>query len=78
MRRDGVRVAETARALGVVRGTVCKWFRNAAASTEEQAATGGQRGRPKGAKIRSMIVEKNPKQLEFRCQPSVSVSALGQ
>ena len=35
--------------LGVVRSTVCKQFRNAAASTEEEQATaGGQRGRHKG------------------------------
>ena len=35
MRREGFRVVEIAQALGVVRGTVYKWFRNAAASTEE-------------------------------------------
>ena len=32
MRREGFRVVEIAQALGVVRGTVYKWFRNAAAS----------------------------------------------
>ena len=48
MRREGFRAVELAQALGVVRGTVYKWFRNAAAFTEEQASTSGQRGRPKG------------------------------
>ena len=43
MRREGFRAVELAQALGVVRGTVYKWFRNAAACTEEQASTGGQR-----------------------------------
>ena len=75
MRREGFRVVEIAQALGVVRGTVYKWFRNAAASTEEQATAGGQRGRPKGmgskltpaqeSQIRKMIIDKNPKQLKF-------------
>lgn len=75
MRREGFRAVEIAKALGVVRGTVYKWFRNAAASSEEKATIGGQRGRPKGngsklsskqeERIRKMIVEKNPKQLKF-------------
>ena len=75
MRREGFRAVEIAQALGVVRGTVYKWFRNAAASTEEQATTGGQRGRPKGvgakltkqqeAQIRQQIIDKNLKQLKF-------------
>ena len=75
MRREGFRAVEIAQALGVVRGTVYKWFRNAAASTEEQATAGGQRGRPKGvgakltkqqeAQIRQQIIDKNPKQLKF-------------
>lgn len=75
MRREGFRAVEIAQALGVVRGTVYKWFRNAAASSEEQAMAGGQRGRPKGvgskltpeqeASIRSLIIDKSPKQLKF-------------
>ena len=36
MRREGYRVVEIAKALGVVRGTVYKWFRNAEASTEDR------------------------------------------
>ena len=48
MRREGFRAVEIAQALGVVRGTVYKWFRNAAASTEEQATAGRQTGRPTG------------------------------
>lgn len=75
MRREGFRVVEIARASGVVTGTVCKWFRNAEKTSEEQATTGGQRGRPKGigAKltaeqaqvIRNLIIDKNPRQLKF-------------
>ena len=75
MRRDGYRAVEIAKALGVVRGTVYKWFRNAASSSEEQAVEGGRRGRPKGigaklskeqeAMIRRMIIERNPGQLKF-------------
>ena len=75
MRREGFRVVEIAQALGVVRGTVYKWFRNAAVSTEAQATAGGQRGRPKGmgskfspaqeSQILKMIIDKNPKQLKF-------------
>ena len=75
MRREGFRVVEIAKALGVVRATVYKWFHNAAISGEEQATAGGQRGRPKGvgsklsvqqeAHIRNLIIEKNPKQLKF-------------
>lgn len=75
MRREGFRAVEIAQALGVVRGIVYKWFRNAAASTEEQATTGGKRGRPKGVgtkltkqqevQIRQQIIDKNPKQLKF-------------
>ncbi|HIU84705.1 MAG TPA: IS630 family transposase [Candidatus Aphodousia gallistercoris] len=75
MRREGYRVVEIAKALGVVRGTVYKWFRNAEASTEEQATVGGRRGRPQGvgakltpaqeAEIRRYVVSKNPKQLKF-------------
>ena len=58
-----------------MQGTVCKRFRNATASTEEQATTGGQRGRSKGgvakltkqqeAQIRQQIIDKNLKQLKF-------------
>ncbi len=75
LRREGYRVVEIAKALGVVRGTVYKWFRHAAATDEQSATQGGQRGRPKrvGAKlnaeqekkIRALIIEKNPKQLKF-------------
>lgn len=75
LRREGYRVVEIAKVLGVVRGTVYKWFRNAAASDEPSATKGGQRGRSKrvGAKlsaqqektIRAMIIDKNPKQLKF-------------
>lgn len=75
MRRKGVRVVEIASALGVVRGTVYKWFRNANASSEEDATKGGQRGRPQGvgakltpaqeAEVRKHVVTKNPKQLKF-------------
>ena len=72
MRREGFRAVELAQALGVVRGTVYKWFRNAAACTKEQALTGGQRGRPKGlgAKLTKQqearsSLGKNPKQLKF-------------
>lgn len=75
MRREGYRVVEIAKALGVVRGTVYKWFRNAAATSEEEATLGGQRGRPKGvgakltpdqeAEVRKHVIDKQPKQLKF-------------
>lgn len=75
MRREGYRAVEIAKALGVVRGTVYKWFRNAAATNEQQATVGGQRGRRKGVgaklseqdekKIRAMIIDKAPRQLKF-------------
>ena len=75
MRREGFRVVEISRALGVVTGTVYKWLRNAKSTSEEQATTGGQRGRPKGAgakltpeqaqEIRRLIIDKNPPQLKF-------------
>lgn len=47
MRREGFRVVEISRALGVVTGTVYKWLRNAKKTSEEQATAGGQRGRPR-------------------------------
>ena len=75
LRRAGYRVVEIAAFLGVVRGTVYKWFRNAKATSEQEATSGGLRGRPKrsGSKltkaqeqqIYKMIVEKAPKQLKF-------------
>lgn len=75
MRREGFRVAEISRALGVVTGTVYKWLRNAEKTSGEQATTGGQRGRPKGVgaklapeqaqEIRRLIIDKNPQQLKF-------------
>lgn len=75
MRREGFRVVEISRALGVVTGTVYKWLRNAKSTSEEQATTGGQRGRPKGVgakltpeqaqEIRRLIIDKNPQQLKF-------------
>ena len=101
--REGYRVVEIAQALGVVRGTVYKWFRHAAATDEQSATQGGQRGRPKrvGAKlsaeqektIRTLIIEKNPKQMKFdfalwtrravkalikrECQVELSLSTVG-
>lgn len=67
MRREGFRVVEIAQAFGVVRGTVYKWFRNAAASSEEHVTAGGQSGVPGGkltpeleTTIRSLIIDKNP------------------
>ena len=75
MHREGARVVDIANSLGVVRGTVYKWIRNAAATSVEEATTGGQRGRPKGvgskltpaqeAEIRKHVVSKNPRQLKF-------------
>lgn len=75
MRSEGYRVIEIAKALGVVRGTVYKWFRNATATSEEEAILGGQRGRPKGvgakltpdqeAEVRKHVIDKQPKQLKF-------------
>ena len=75
MRREGFSVVAIVKALGVARSTVYKWFKNAENSNEEEATQGGQRGRPKGigskltkeqeAHIRSLILDKNPKQLKF-------------
>ena len=39
MRREGFRVVEIAQALGVVRGTVYKWFRNAEVRFTSGSAT---------------------------------------
>lgn len=74
MHREGFRVTEISRALGVVAGTVYKWLRNAKKTSEQQATLGGQRGRPKGIgakltpeqawEIRSLIIDKNPQQLK--------------
>lgn len=75
MHREGFRVTEISRALGVVAGTVYKWLHNAKKTSEQQATVGGQRGRPKGIgakltpeqarEICSLIIDKNPQQLKF-------------
>lgn len=53
LRRCGYRVVEIAAVLGVVRGTVYKWFRNAKATSEQEATSGGLRDVQKGAAVSS-------------------------
>lgn len=75
MRRDGFRVPDICKALGVARATVYKWFKNAEQASEEEAILGGKRGRPQGIgskltkqqemQVRQWILDKQPKQMKF-------------
>ena len=58
LRREGYRVVEIAQVLGVVRGTVYKWFRHAVVTDEQSATLGGRRGRPKRLESNSALNKK--------------------
>ena len=59
MRRDGFRVPDICKALGVARATVYKWFKNAEQASEEEAILGGKRSNRK-CRFASGFLTNNP------------------